>query len=179
MSGWLGCVVCDEGYAVTTIHMKSHRVVARLNGGSVDLLRNISDDHSPPSSYRQGKLTDLLYIDRQLIGEQPFTTLPDTTYTSQNEHSTCKHFFDQLCAAPLRISLASKYDTVLTFHDEYRAASVQDYEGAVTGVWDLLLNYYFNQVMETFEKVFRSDLSSAKAIIRRPAMTADGYFYPT
>ncbi|PKX94126.1 uncharacterized protein P174DRAFT_420686 [Aspergillus novofumigatus IBT 16806] len=52
---------------------------------------------------------------------------------------------DQLCAVRLLIFLASKYDTLLTFHDEYRAASAQDYEGAVSGVWDLLLNYYFNQ----------------------------------
>ncbi|GFF36090.1 LOW QUALITY PROTEIN: hypothetical protein IFM46972_04780 [Aspergillus udagawae] len=37
------------------------------------------------------------------------------------------------------------YDTLLTFHDESAAASVQDYEGAGTGVWDLLLNHYFNQ----------------------------------
>ncbi|RLL99573.1 hypothetical protein CFD26_108065 [Aspergillus turcosus] len=37
------------------------------------------------------------------------------------------------------------YNTLLTFHDEYRATSDQDFEGAVTGVWDLLLNYYFNQ----------------------------------
>ncbi|GIJ98443.1 hypothetical protein Aspvir_000560 [Aspergillus viridinutans] len=51
------------------------------------------------------------------------------------------------------------YDTLLTFHDEYRAASVQDYEGAVTGVWNLLLNHYFNQkdgfVHRTQDKVER------------------------
>jgi hypothetical protein len=32
-----------------------------------------------------------------------------------------------------------------TFHDEYQAASVEDFEGAVTGVWDLLLRHYFSQ----------------------------------
>jgi hypothetical protein len=30
-------------------------------------------------------------------------------------------------------------------HDEYKAARDEDFEGAVTGVWNLLLNHYFDQ----------------------------------
>ncbi|KAF4219840.1 hypothetical protein CNMCM8980_004776 [Aspergillus fumigatiaffinis] len=64
------------------------------------------------------------------------------------------------------------YDTLLTFHDEYRAASAQDYEGAVSGVWDLLLNYYFNQkdgfVHRTQDKVEGGyvDMSSYQWAVR-------------
>ncbi|RHZ64295.1 uncharacterized protein CDV56_108364 [Aspergillus thermomutatus] len=70
------------------------------------------------------------------------------------------------------MSLKSVIRYVLTFHDEYRAARDQDYEGAVTGVWDLLLNYYFNQsngfVHRTQDKVEGGyvDMSSYQWVVR-------------
>ncbi|GIK06703.1 hypothetical protein Aspvir_002353 [Aspergillus viridinutans] len=43
------------------------------------------------------------------------------------------------------ITQVPKFDTLMTFHEGYPAARNEDYEGAVTDVWNIILNHYFNQ----------------------------------
>ncbi|KAG2012354.1 hypothetical protein GB937_007183 [Aspergillus fischeri] len=88
-----------------------HQAVGHLNGGSVDLLRNNSDNHFLPSSLQQANWGTAIY----------HFHIPSYHFLSQHEHLTRKGFLQNV------------------------EGSAPDYEGTVTGVWDLLLKHYFNE----------------------------------